>query len=189
MGFNDAKLPLDKIVKGLLGGDGVVGGYIQDQSTIVGGVIYIDKITGQAFIPAGLASGASKSGTWLTADSYWIPYNLRLKRDNIIATYTCNHATIPNCVLNIVEFENRYEFEFLAWDGQGMGVNNTNYSITLPITLDIARPVRLFITGGNAVVPQANSLYSNSFTWRNGVTAPTPSISGWGIAFKRGAIV
>lgn len=181
-------------VKGLIDTDqAVLGtqivGYIQDMTEIVGGKCYIDRITGKLFIPNNLVDNVGKKGSWITANSDFMPYNLKNRRDSVIATYVCNHATIPNCQLNIFEFENRYEFEFIAYNGLGMGVANTDYSIVLPITLDIARPTRLIVTGGNAAVPQSTYLYSNTLNWRNGATAPTPSISGWGIAFKRGATI
>lgn len=62
--------------------DGIVGSdytdqYIQDLTSCIGGKIYRDKLTNQAFTPANLADGIIRTGTWSTANSDWMLFNLK----------------------------------------------------------------------------------------------------------------
>lgn len=50
---------------------------IQQLSSCVGGKVYRDLLTGQAFTPANLADGVVRVGTWATANSDWILYTLK----------------------------------------------------------------------------------------------------------------
>ena len=68
-------LELLKKIESIIGT--TINGYIQDQTTIVGGLTYIDKATNKLFTP-GLSNGATKTGTWATADSDFLPYNMTL---------------------------------------------------------------------------------------------------------------
>lgn len=51
--------------------------YIQELTQCIGGKVYLDKITGKAFMPNNLADGVVRVGTWLTADSNWTPLDIR----------------------------------------------------------------------------------------------------------------
>ena len=68
-------LELLKKIESIIGT--TINGYIQDQTTIVGGLTYIDKVTNKLFTP-GLLDGSTKTGTWATADSDFLPYNMTL---------------------------------------------------------------------------------------------------------------
>lgn len=54
-----------------------IEGYIQDQTVAVGGVAYIDRVTGLLFTPDNLDDGATRNGTWTLANSDWRPYTLK----------------------------------------------------------------------------------------------------------------
>ena len=108
------------IIRALCGSD--YGGIIQDQTTIVGGKVYKDRVTGNFFTPRNLLNGASLVGTWSTADSNtwallstsgmltktakaWVnfngtgtvtirsSYNVSSITDNGVGNYTINFAT------------------------------------------------------------------------------------------------
>ncbi len=66
---------IDKKTIGLAGTS--IEGYIQDQSSCIGGKSYLDKITGNLFEPANLADRVSRAGTWISANSDWKPLNVK----------------------------------------------------------------------------------------------------------------
>ena len=86
-------LELLKKIESIIGT--TINGYIQDQTTIAGGLTYIDKVTNKLFTPR-LLNGATKTGTWATADSDFLPYNMTLIDGDVgkveIITYT---GTLP----------------------------------------------------------------------------------------------
>ena len=53
------------------------GGYIQDMTSIIGGYIYIDKVSDYYYIPTGLADGQVKTGTWSVVNSDWELFNIK----------------------------------------------------------------------------------------------------------------
>lgn len=127
-----------------------VVGYIQDQTEIIGGKAYIDKVTGQLFLPFGLAENVVKKGIWATANSDFKPVNLK---------------KLTNTNGNIGVF----------YSGGGIVAGGTRSSIIGSALTDgtqrfmYLRLTKLGIAGNEIILTVYNQFMTNSNFWFMGV--------------------
>jgi hypothetical protein len=53
------------------------GGYLQDVTSVIGGYIYIDKVSDYYYMYIGLADGEVKTGSWTVVNSEWELFNIK----------------------------------------------------------------------------------------------------------------